>query len=231
VAAGYVGTRILGSRKHATATVVASAPLSSPPASAAAAVPEAKIEIPRSNAAAIADPKTSPATVAEAPSSQPNTPAIENPQAARSTAPGEIQTSLSNPPGVENREASRATPSGEAKASSPNPSGAEDRQNSPANVPTNANREPAGVSTGAGDSGLIAPRHGERYLQIAAIPAGAAQKFVAGLGRYNLQASVAPGPNDGLVRVVIGPFRDWEAASALKSQIQAKWPDCFVRLY
>jgi cell division septation protein DedD len=79
--------------------------------------------------------------------------------------------------------------------------------------------------------GLIAPRHGERYLQIAAISASAAQKFLAGLGRYNLQASVAPGPHDGLVRVVIGPFPDWESVTAVKSQIQAMWPDCFVRLY
>lgn len=82
-----------------------------------------------------------------------------------------------------------------------------------------------------GSEGLIAPRHGERYLQIAAISADAAQKFLAGLGRRNLQASVAPGPHDGLVRVVIGPFPDRESVAAVKAQIESQWPDCFVRLY
>ncbi len=91
-------------------------------------------------------------------------------------------------------------------------------------------REEAGDDK-SGDP-LIAPQHGERYLQIAAISASAAQKYLDGLGtRYHLHASVAPGPHDGLVRVLIGPFPDWESVSALKSQIQAMWPDCFVRLY
>lgn len=168
VAAGYVGNRVMTSRKHATAVVVASAPVPSP---LLAAVPAAA---PRVEAG----------------------PPIKNSPAAQSK--------------VRNGEMPVAK-----RPADPSP-----------------RAEVAAVDS-AGDSGggLIAPQHGERYLQIAAISASAAQKFLAGLGRYNLQASVAPGPHDGLVRVVIGPFPDWDSVSAVKSQIQALWPDCFVRLY
>ena len=78
---------------------------------------------------------------------------------------------------------------------------------------------------------LIAPQHGERYLQIAAINARYTQKFLAEASRYNVQASVAPGPNENLVRVVIGPFSDREALATAKAQIQLQFPDCFVRVY
>ncbi len=164
VAAGYVGNRIIASRKHAAAVVVASAPVLSPRLAAVIpASPPAKSE-----------------------TALPKAPEVHN-----------AQTPVAKPP---------ADPAPRAAVA-------------------------AIDSANDSDSGLIAPRHGERYLQIAAISASAAQKFLAGLGRYNLQASVAPGPHDGLVRVVIGPFPDWESVSAAKSQIQAMWPDCFVRLY
>jgi len=78
---------------------------------------------------------------------------------------------------------------------------------------------------------LIAPQHGERYLQIAAISSHMVPKFLSDLNRYHLQANVAPGPHDGLVRVVIGPFPDRESIAQAKAQIEANWPDCFVRLY
>ncbi len=168
VAAGYVGNRVMTSRKHATAVVVASAPVLSPLVAAAPTAPS-RVE-------------------AEPP--------IEKPPAVQSKVQSS-ETPVAKPP---------ADPSPRAAVSA------------------------IDTADDSGD-GLIAPRHGERYLQIAAISASAAQKFLAGLGRYNLQASMAPGPHDGLVRVVIGPFPDWESVSAVKSQIQAMWPDCFVRLY
>ena len=78
---------------------------------------------------------------------------------------------------------------------------------------------------------LIAPQPGQRYLQIAAINARYRQKFLSDVSRYNVQASVAPGPNESLVRIVIGPFSDRETLAAAKAQIQLQWPDCFVRIY
>ncbi|HMD49037.1 MAG TPA: SPOR domain-containing protein [Bryobacteraceae bacterium] len=97
---------------------------------------------------------------------------------------------------------------------------------------------PEGAETGSGpaadvdkDLGLIAPRPGERYLQIAAIASNMVPSFLADLKKYNVQASVAPGPHDGLVRIVIGPFANRDSAARAKDQIQIKWTDCFVRLY
>jgi len=78
---------------------------------------------------------------------------------------------------------------------------------------------------------LIAPQPGQRYLQIAAISSRMVPKFLSDLSRYNVQASMAPGPREGVVRVVIGPFSDREVLARAKAQIQIKWPDCFVRLY
>lgn len=78
---------------------------------------------------------------------------------------------------------------------------------------------------------LIAPEHGKRYLQIAAISARASERFLAQVSRYNVQASIAPGPSEGVVRVVIGPFSDRESLAAAKEQIRLNWPDCFVRVY
>ncbi len=78
---------------------------------------------------------------------------------------------------------------------------------------------------------LIAPQRGERYLQIAAISSHMVSKFLSDLNRYHLQANVAPGPRDGLVRIVIGPFPDRESITQAKARIEANWPDCFVRLY
>lgn len=184
VASGYVGNRILSSRKQATAVVVASVPTSWPAAVAAAPAP-AEAETPRSS---------------EAP--------------AQSTAP----------PHAASAPASEAAAAVTAKRAVGETTSAKGDQSDVVESDTAPGAQ-------SGSEGLIAPRHGERYLQIAAISASAAQKFLAGLGRHNLQASVAPGPHDGLVRVVIGPFPDRESVAAVKAQIESKWPDCFVRLY
>jgi len=90
---------------------------------------------------------------------------------------------------------------------------------------------PSQASAAEKNLDLIAPRPGERYLQIAAIAASMVPSFLADLKKYNVRASVAPGPHDGLVRIVIGPFADRDSAARAKDQIQTKWTDCFVRLY
>ncbi|HLG98715.1 MAG TPA: SPOR domain-containing protein [Bryobacteraceae bacterium] len=111
-----------------------------------------------------------------------------------------------------------------ADASSPPP--AEMVPENPAASAANLEPEAAGNNLD-----LISPQHGQRYLQIAAISARYTQQFLAQVSRYNVKASVAPGPNEDLVRVVIGPFADRETLAAAKAQIQVKWPDCFVRVY
>jgi len=186
VAAGYVGNRILSSRKQATAVVVASVPTSSRAAVVVAPAP-ADAETPLPSEAP--RQSTAPPRAASAPANE-------------SASPGPTKGAVGD-----TTAATRAQSDGAESDTAP-AQGAE-----------------------SGSESLIAPRHGDRYLQIAAISASAAQKFLAGLARYNLRVSVAPGPHDGLVRVVIGPFPDRESVAAAKAQIESKWPDCFVRLY
>ena len=83
----------------------------------------------------------------------------------------------------------------------------------------------------AADDALIDPQPGQRYLQIAAIGTQAVNWFMADLRRGDLQVRLAPGPREGLRRVLIGPFPDWESLNATKSKIQKMFPDCFVRAY
>lgn len=106
----------------------------------------------------------------------------------------------------------------------------------PADIPVLAaeKREDAALNPESASSaglGLIAPQPGERYLQIAAISSDMVTPFLADLRKYDVRASVAPGPHEGLVRIVIGPFADRDSIARAKDQIQIKWPDCFVRLY
>jgi len=101
-------------------------------------------------------------------------------------------------------------------------------------IPPAEKRDRAALNPDSADNaarGLIAPQPGERYLQIAAISSDMVTPFLADLRKYDVNASVAPGPHDGLVRIVVGPFADRDSVGRAKDQIQAKWPDCFVRLY
>ena len=86
------------------------------------------------------------------------------------------------------------------------------------------------ISTGD-STDLIDPQPGQRYLQIAAISSRAADWFMADLRRDHMQVRLAPGPHEGLVRVLIGPFPDWDSLNTVKAQIQHLWPDTFVRAY
>jgi cell division septation protein DedD len=87
------------------------------------------------------------------------------------------------------------------------------------------------VPTSSEDTGLIDPQPGQRYLQIAAISSRAIDWFMAEQRRNNMHVRLAPGPHEGLVRVLIGPFPDWDSLYGVKAQIQKMWPDAFVRAY
>ncbi len=119
------------------------------------------------------------------------------------------------------------TPS--AAATAPQP----EKVQASASIPKEAPGPPAfePVAGTGNDTDLIDPEPGQRYLQIAAISSRAVDWFTADLRRNNMQVRLAPGPHEGLVRVLIGPFPDWDSLYAMKAQIQRMWPDTFVRAY
>ena len=62
------------------------------------------------------------------------------------------------------------------------------------------------------------PKPGPLYLQMGAVEKGIAVIFVEGLRKHGFEAFVAPGPNDQVFRVLIGPLPDHEAyAQALRA--------------
>lgn len=89
----------------------------------------------------------------------------------------------------------------------------------------------APLTAGEPGEALISPRPGDRYLQIAATNTKAASKLVAQLRQNNIQPSLAPGPSDGIVRVLVGPFTDEDSLERSKAQIQIIGLDSFVHVY
>jgi cell division septation protein DedD len=52
------------------------------------------------------------------------------------------------------------------------------------------------------------PELGKVYIQVAAIERGMAMLFTEGLRSHGFDSFVAPGPNDKIFRVLIGPLPD-----------------------
>lgn len=73
--------------------------------------------------------------------------------------------------------------------------------------------------------------NGETYLQVGVIEKGVAMLWAEGLRTHGLDAFVAPGPNDMLWRVVIGPLPTQEAYRSAKTTLQNFGITAFGRVY
>jgi cell division septation protein DedD len=74
-----------------------------------------------------------------------------------------------------------------------------------------------------------APR--KTYIQMGAVEKGLAIIFAEGLRRRGLDGFVAPGPNEKLFRVLIGPFADEAAYKRVKNQVDQIGLNTFPRRY
>ncbi len=75
------------------------------------------------------------------------------------------------------------------------------------------------------------PRQGPLYLQMGAVEKGIAVIFVEGLRKHGFDAFVAPGPNENIFRVLIGPLADEKAFEKAKSGADAIGLGTFARRY
>jgi len=75
------------------------------------------------------------------------------------------------------------------------------------------------------------PEKGALYIQLGAIEKGVAILFAEGLRIHGLQAFVAPGPNDHIFRVLIGPLADHEAYVHAKNGVDDLGLSAFARRY
>jgi hypothetical protein len=75
------------------------------------------------------------------------------------------------------------------------------------------------------------PEMGKVYLQIAAVERGMAMLLVEGLRNHGFDSFVAPGPNDKLFRVLIGPLPDPPAFRQAMVAVYALDLATFARKY
>jgi hypothetical protein len=75
------------------------------------------------------------------------------------------------------------------------------------------------------------PKPGPLYLQMGAVEKGIAVIFVEGLRKHGFEAFVAPGPNENIFRVLIGPLADEHAFLKAKDATSAIGLGTFARRY
>ena len=75
------------------------------------------------------------------------------------------------------------------------------------------------------------PLPGAVYMQMGAVDKGMAMVFAAGLRKYGFDGFVAPGPNEKIFRVLIGPLPDPDSFRRAKAAVDALDLGTFARRY
>jgi cell division septation protein DedD len=68
---------------------------------------------------------------------------------------------------------------------------------------------------------VITPQPGDLYVQVLALAKPEAEVLVDVLSKKGFRAVVAPGPNDRLFRVLVGPAKDAEELTKLRNDVEA----------
>ncbi len=84
-----------------------------------------------------------------------------------------------------------------------------------------------------GGGKLVNPEPGQMFVQVSSMLAQAeADIMVDVLGKKGFRSVIAPGPNEGKYRVLVGPVRDTGDASKVKAELeQAGFKGAFVKKY
>jgi cell division septation protein DedD len=115
-----------------------------------------------------------------------------------------------------------------------------DRQNAPSAVPASvpsrevvapkaevASPKPAEIPQVT----VIQPQVGQIYMQVLAVAKSEAEVLAEVLAKKGFRALVAPGPNDKVFRVLVGPAKDVADASKLKTDLEAAGFKPFLKKY
>ncbi|HYZ83057.1 MAG TPA: SPOR domain-containing protein [Bryobacteraceae bacterium] len=68
---------------------------------------------------------------------------------------------------------------------------------------------------------VVTPQPGEMYVQVLALAKPEAEVLVDVLSKKGFRAVVAPGPNDRLFRVLVGPAADQNELAKLRNEVEA----------
>jgi hypothetical protein len=78
---------------------------------------------------------------------------------------------------------------------------------------------------------FAAPKNGSVYIQMGAVERGVAVIFAEGLRKRGLESFVAPGPNEKIFRVLIGPLPDPAAYTRAKDTVDKIGLATFARRF
>lgn len=78
---------------------------------------------------------------------------------------------------------------------------------------------------------VISPKHGEKYLQLAALGPHATVRYIPELRADGIQAVVAPGPESSIYRIVVGPFSDQSSLEKQRDALEAAGIQSMLRVY
>lgn len=91
---------------------------------------------------------------------------------------------------------------------------------------------PAPVAASKPEAPVFAdPRNGALYLQMGAVEKGISVIFVEGLRKRGFEAIAAPGPNENIFRVLIGPLDDAAAYQSTKQAVEEIGLSVFAKKY
>lgn len=91
---------------------------------------------------------------------------------------------------------------------------------------------PAPVKPPAAEPPLFAnPAPNATYLQMGAVERGIAEIFTEGLRKRGLPSFAAPGPNEKIFRVLIGPLPDAKTFQSVKDKVDAIGLTTFAKKY
>jgi cell division septation protein DedD len=77
----------------------------------------------------------------------------------------------------------------------------------------------------------VTPHPGDKYLQVAAFGPKALDSYLRQLQSKGLHPLVAPGPADGIHRILIGPYTNPETLEQTRRTLQVVGMDSIVRSY
>ena len=77
----------------------------------------------------------------------------------------------------------------------------------------------------------VVPKPGEKYVQVAAFGPKALDSYIRQLEGKGLRPLIAPGPSDGIYRILIGPYTNSETLEQTRRTLQVVGMDSIVRAY
>ncbi len=77
----------------------------------------------------------------------------------------------------------------------------------------------------------VIPHPGEKYVQVAAFGPKALDAYIRQLESKGLHPLIAPGPSDGIHRILIGPYTNAETLEQTRRMLQVVGMDSIVRSY